>query len=96
MKKSIILDNIGFFEPIAEHRKTLYSEYRIPRKSIHHMDSYEIQRMAVATIAKNLINRLISENVIKIKHHYSVVDDSMVYSGYLDVLLPDENKQSNL
>lgn len=93
MKKSIKLDGVGFFEPITEHRKKLISEYRIPRRSIHCMDGYEIQRMAEANIAKTLINQLISKGAIKIEHHYDIADDSMVYIGRIDVLFSDDSEQ---
>lgn len=52
-----------------------------------------IYKTVVDKIAKEMVNKLIADKMIKIESNYDIMTDSTTYRGYLDVVLPENHDE---
>lgn len=73
--------------------KSLYANYCIPRQEMLFMGEDYIYKTVIENIAKEMVNKLIADKIIKIESNYDILTDSTTYRGYLDVVLPENHDE---
>lgn len=73
--------------------KSLCADCYIPRHKMSFMSVDDIYRTVIENITKVMVNKLMADKVIKIKSNYDTLTDSIIYRGYLDVVLPENQDE---
>lgn len=73
--------------------KSLCANCCIPRQEMLFMGEDYIYKTVVENIAKGMVNKLITDKIIKIESNYDILTDSTTYRGYLDVVLPENHNE---
>ena len=76
---------LGFFKPINRSHNTICAQARISGRLVLSRDSKVIQGMIESRIVEEISRKLVEDKVVKIEQYYDPADDSMVYTGYLNL-----------